>query len=343
MERAGLLYCYNHEEPWKLSALNRERRWACRYHHRLGPGAPCLQIADHILTPPLTRESLACLDLTPHAKAVLEKLKSEVSQHSLEETQRRRREAELKAHIANLERYLGSGDPEREETYWRLIREAKAQLDLMRQKPPTPRATPLDLERVAHFLENIGCEWDRYPSRLRNRLLKLLVDRVELRHDTSRIEATIVWKVGFRQVLRIKRPPTNYSREKLWRQDEDSLLRMLWPSSSPEAIMAAFPRRTWTAVNLRASRLKINREWVRVGFQKGRRWTNEEKVKLKELYCREANVDDIARELQRSRATITSMAHIMGLSSPKELRYRKREPVCESLNIKLFQESSSPN
>jgi hypothetical protein len=117
---------------------------------------------------------------------------------------------------------------------------------------------------------------------------------------------------------------------------------MLWPSSSPESILAAFPGRTWRAIGLRAWRLKINRERVRLGIEKGRRWTNEDKEKLKELYCKEANVEDIARELQRSRATITSMAHIMGLSRPKELRYRRREPIWEPITIKLFQESSSP-
>jgi len=47
--------------------------------------------------------------------------------------------------------------------------------------------------------------------------------------------------------------------------------------------------------------------------------------------------------MQWSRATITSMAHIMGLSRPKELPYRKREPICESLNIKAFHDATLPS
>jgi hypothetical protein len=322
--------------------LNAKKRWACR----CSPGqlleSSCLQIEDHILTAPLTREFLSCLDLTPHAEAVLEKLKAEVSERSLEESQRRRREAELKSRIANLERYLGCEDPEREETYWRLIREARAELNLLKQTRPTPKSTAVDIERVAHFLENLEEEWERYPSRLRNRLLTLLVDRVELRHDPSHIEATIVWKAGLRQVIDIKRPQANFSREKLWQKEEDDLLRMLWPSASREAILAALPGRTWAAINQRASLLKIKRERVRVNARTGRRWTREEKEQLKELYASGVSIEQIARKLQRSEATVKSTAFSMGVARPKELRHRRLEPAWDALNIKVFHESSSP-
>jgi DNA invertase Pin-like site-specific DNA recombinase len=343
MEWAGLLYCYNHEEPKRLSPLNRERRWSCRLVTQPATGASCLQIADHMLTAPLTRAFLDCLDLTPHAEAVLEKLKSEVSQTGVEESQRRRAEAESERRIANLERYLGTcDDSEREETYWRLIREEKVKLELLRRRPAAPRATPLDLEKVAHFLEHLDREWGHYPSRLRNQLIKLLIDRVEVRHDAAHIEATIVWKVGLRQVINISRPATNFAKEKLWRAEEDSLLRMLWPSSSRQAIMAALPGRTWAAISQRAERLGIKREWVRLEAPKGRRWTEEEEEKLRELYPAEASVDNIARKLGRSRVTVINKARTMGLSRPKELRCRRREPAWEPITIKLFQETSSP-
>jgi len=342
MEWAGLLYCYNHAEPRRLSALNAERRWACRSTSQRPVEASCLQIADHLLTPPLTREVLGCLDLTPHAEAVLEKLKSEVRQHGLEETQRRRREAELKAHIANLERYLGSGDPEREETYWRLIREAKAQLDRLRQKPVVSKATQVDLDRVAQFLENLERDWEQYPSRLRNRLLRLLVDRVELRHESCKIRAVVVWKTGFQQVINITRPLANYAREKRWTPEDENLLKMLWPSASRETIEAAFPGRTWVAINQRAERLKVRREWIRTASSVGRGWSREEKERLKELYVTEATIEEIARKLGRSPRTIPTVANAMGLSRPKELRHKRLQPEWEPLNIKVFHDSSSP-
>lgn len=343
MEWSGLLYDCNHEEPWPLSALNTARRWACRYHQRLGPGEPCLQIADHMLTPPLSRKFLECLDLTPHAEAVLEQLKSEVSQQGLDESQRRRQEAAHEKRIANLKGFLGStDDPEREAVYWQLIDEEKAKLDLLKRTPPKPQATPVDLDRVKRFLENLEQEWERYPSRLRNRLIELLVDRVELRHDASWITASIVWRAGFKQMVRIKRSQVRYSREKIWRKEEDDLLRMLWPTASVETIMAAFSGRSWAAMNQKASALKISRARVRADIPKGRRWTREEKDKLKELYIRATSIGDIAAELQRSPLTVTTMASAMGLSRPKELRHRRLEPEYETLNIKLLHESSPP-
>jgi len=343
MEWSGLLYCYNHDEPRRVSALNRVQRWSCRSTLQLGYGDSCLQIADHFLTRPLTRELLRCLDLTPHAGAVLGKLKSEVSQHNLDESQRRRREAEIRKRIADLEQYLGSGKPEREETYWRLIREEEAKLNLLRQQPAKPKATPVDLEKVAQFLENIEGEWDRYPSRLRNRLLKLLVHRVELRHDGYHIEAVIVWKVGFRQIINIRRPAVTFVREKLWRAEENSLLKMLWPSSSREAIMAAFPGRTWPAINKKASDLKLKRQWVRTRFETGPVWTRQDKARLKKLYTGELGISEIARQMGRSESAVVHKACLMGISRPMEFRRRKLDSVWEARNVNVMQALSSPS
>ena len=341
MEWSGLLYCYNHEEPRRLIALNTERRWACDCRSRLEMEPSCLQIADHLLTQPLTREVLSCLDLTPHAQAVLDKLKTEVNECSLEESQRHRREAELKARLANLECCLGSGDPEREETYWRLITEARQQLNSLRQNPIVPKFTVTDIERVVRFLNNLEREWSSYPSRLRNRLLTLLVDRVELRHESRKIEATVIWKAGLRQVISIKRPLANYAREKRWTPQEENLLRMLWPSSSRETLEAAFPERTWVAINQRATKLKISREWVRKGTSTGRGWSAGEKEHLRELYVSETTIEEIAKKLGRSRRTITTVASAMGLSRPKHIRYKKLQPEWHVLNIKLFHEATS--
>jgi len=341
MDWAGLLYCYDYDEPVRLTALNTQRRWACRQTYPLR--STCFETEDHILTTPLTREFLRCLDLTPHAQAVLERLRTEVNERSLEDTQCRAQVAALKTRIVNLERCLGSGDPEREKTYWRLIKEAKAQLDYLSRRPTTVRSTAFDIERVSQFLENLESEWGKYPSRLRNRLLTLLVDRVELRHtSSSQIEATIAWKAGFRQVVIITQPATNFSRDKRWRTEEDSLLHMLWPSSSQQAILAAFPGRTWEAISLRAVRLKIGRKWMRTNKQTGQRWTEADKEHLRQLYAEEKSLKEIARKLGRSEGAVTTMASIMGICRPKELHHRRLEPTWQGMNIKVFQESSSP-
>lgn len=343
MEWSRLLYCYNHDEPRRISPLNRVQRWSCRSTPQLGHSEPCLQIADRFLTPPLTREFLSCLDLTPHAEAVLERMKSEVSQHSLDKSQRRRREAELRKRIADLERYLGSDDPEREQTYWRLIREEKAKLDLLRQKPEAPRATPVDLEKVSQFLENLEGEWERYPSRLRNRLIKLLIDRVELRHAGYDIEATIVWRVGFRQAIHFKRPAVALQKEKLWRPEEDSLLKMLWPSSSLEVIMAALPGRTWASLHNRASTLKLKRQRTRTRVETERPWTKQDIARLRKLYVSVENIGEIARQFGRSEGAVVHRACLIGVSRPMAFRRRKLSPSSEPLRMDVLQSLSLPS
>jgi len=340
MEWAGLLYCYNHDHPRRLSAHSTRGRWACNQYYQLGLEPRCLYIEDHLLTPPLTREFLRCLDLTPHAEAVLERLKSEVNEHSLEEAKRRQRETELKAHIANLEKYLGSGDPEREETYWRLIKEAKMELQFIKQRPAALKSTVMDIEKITQFLENLEGNWVRYPSRLRNYLLILLVDRVELRHDLSHIEATIVWKVGFRQVINIMRPSARFTKEKRWQVEEDNLLGMLWPSSSWEAITAALPERTPAAINQKASRLKLKRQWTRKPPDIAQLWTEEDERQLSELYTKGVGVSEIARRLGRTERAIKGRASLVGISRPKGFYPRKVKAVWEAENIKVMEEST---
>jgi len=342
MEWSGLLYCHNHEAPRKLTAMNHNQRWMCDRSYQMPSEPSCLHIKDYILTSPLTKEFLNCLDLAPHARAVIERIKNEVEERDLEESQRRRRETDLKAHLANLEGYLGSGDPEKEATYWRLIKETREQLELTKKQPKSKKSTILDLERVTQFLENLEDEWQKYPQRLRNKLLTLLIDRVELRHDLSRIEATVVWKVGFKQMIVIKRPSMNAAKDNWWHEDEDDLLRMLWPSSSPETILAAFPKRSWAALNQRASKLKINRDQMRSKYEGGKVWTEAAKDQLRELYQSEPDVAEIAKKLKRSQGAVTTMAAMMGIPRPHEFRHKQVEPEWEIDNMKVLHELSSP-
>ncbi len=336
MEWANLLYCYNHETPLKVAAYNTSRRWACDHSHHLGLGPSCLYVEDHLLTPPLTRAFLDCLDLTPHAQAVLDRLKTEISEHSLEETKRRQRENELKAHVANLEKYLGCGDPVREETYWRLTREARAELQMVRQRPAAPESTVVDIEKVAGFLENLEGNWQKYPGSLRNHLITLLIDRVELRHDRSHIEATIIWKVGFRQIVNIQRPPSPFMREKVWTEEEDNLLRMLWPSSSWETLQATFPGRTQNAIEMRVWKLQIKRQPVPQAHLAARPWTKEEESQLREMYAAGTGIAEIAGKLGRNENAIQAKMARIGLRKPEALRHKRSEPAWEACNFKVM-------
>jgi len=286
---------------------------------------------------------LRTLDLTPHAQAVVERLKDDVERHSLEEGQRKRRESELKARITRLKGYLGTDDPHREETYWQLIEEARAQLELLKEESPPSTATPVDLDRVLSFLEHLDREWPRYPSRMQNRLISLLIDRVELRHDLSSIEATIIWKVGLKQTVNIVRPRENLLRGRLWTEEEQNLLQILWPTATPETIKAAFPEKSWRAIGHKAIHMGIKRPWKKSHLKSGPPWTAEDDKKLRKLYGEESSIHEIARKLGRSEGALMARASKLGVVRPKELRFRKAQPASESININVLQQSSSPS
>ncbi len=296
-----------------------------------------------MLTPPLTREFLRCLDLTYHAQLVLEKLKSEASDYGLEESRWRRQDAELRTRLANLERCLGTpGDPEREETYWRLVQEARAQIKSLGEKPPPSKTTPMDIEQVTEFLENLDSNWKRYPSRLRNRLLIMLIDRVELRHDRGNIEATIVWKAGFRQVVNIQRNQSHFNQEKRWREEETKLLRMLWPSASWEVILAALPERNKSSIAIRAARLRLSRQGMRKSPEKSIVWTQAEIDQMKECYLTKGlSIIEIADRLGRTEQAIEAKISALRFKRPRELRRYKQQPVWEADNFKVMRAVST--
>lgn len=167
------------------------------------------------------------------------------------------------------------------------------------------------------------------------------MDKVELLHDQANIEATVFWKVGFRQRVRIKRPSAHFTKENRWRPEEDKLLAMLWPSSSRDAIAAAFPARAWAAINQRASRLKLKRQWSRTTFETGQLWTEEQEAQLSELYHNGDSTSEIARKLGRTERAVLTRASLLGIHRPKGFYPRKVEPTWKAESINIMQESTS--
>lgn len=104
-----------------------------------------------------------------------------------------------------------------------------------------------DINRVQHFLENLEDEWHKLSSSLRNRLLKLLVDRVEIVHERGHMQATVIWKMGFRQRIDIEWVVGSSAKERRWTSEQDKRLQTLWPTSTKDVLLAAFPERNWKA------------------------------------------------------------------------------------------------
>ncbi|MDP3064420.1 MAG: hypothetical protein Q8O40_14610, partial [Chloroflexota bacterium] len=245
-----------------------------------------------------------------------------------EESRRKRQEAQLRSRLANLESYLGSCDPELEQSYARQIKEVKAEVRALQQKPLPSPATIVDIERVRRFLGNLEGEWGKLSSALRNRLLKLLVERVEVIHDRDHIQATIIWKTGFKQRIDIERPVGNSRRDRHWTNEQDGLLRMLWPTSSKEVLLAALPGRPWGGIKTRAAKLALMRR-VRHYPPQWKPWTSNDDSRLAALYLTQAPIDKIATELGRSTQAVMSRAWLLRVNRPKEVRFARPKLVWE--------------
>lgn len=327
----GLLWCYTHERPTHISGHSSDGTWVCDRDYHNGTGPYCFKIDHRIISEPLTTEFLKSLDLRSYAKDVFDELQTRATTGEVEDTMRKNQETHLRNRLANLESYLGSADPELEDSYRRQIKEAKADLRALQQKPTPAPVSVADISRVQHFLANLQEEWEKLSSGLRNRLLRLLIDHVEILYDPGHIQATVVWKTGFRQWIDINWEVGRSGREWLWTEEQDNLLGRLWQTSTQEELLNAFPGRTMRGITTRASRLGLARN--RHYPSHWRPWTPGDDARLAELYTAQVTIDDIAAELGRSVPSVHSRACMLKISRRKEAQLHQRNPTWEIHNF----------
>jgi hypothetical protein len=338
LEWAGLLWCTNSPEPRLISSHNAESRYVCDRDYQRGTGPICLDCAAHFLDSPLTAVVLKQLDFTPFADQVLTKLETEVAHDKMEALQRRRKEVALEQSIRRWESLLPCCvdtktkhvDRQKEQFYWSKIRAEQSQLEEMRTRPVRKKSVAdTQYSRVRSFLENMPSHWQNFPRTTRNRLLKLIIEKVELHHDGERIDATIVWKTGLRQRILIHRPAATSGREKRWSAEENNVLKMLYPSAAIGILLSAFPRRSYSAISSRASRLRLQRHRQYHPPPKWRPWTNQEDAVLKASYQAGDHLSDIARQLSRTVDAIETRATAKRLSRPSSAKWKRAEATWE--------------
>jgi hypothetical protein len=341
LEYSGILWCCNHPYPEPVSSHCSEGDYRCQRDYFRGQGQICLDITHRFIDEPLTAEVLRQLDFTPYAEQVLAKLEAEAIQEKVEDAGRKRQIAELQRRLDNLRGYFGCGDPEREEEYWKQWKQTKAQLDELEAKPlPQRKVAIADIQQVRDFLSELHSRWATYSATLRNRLLKLLIERVELRHNREKVEATIIWRAGLEQKVTIYRPLPKGSRDKRWIEEEDKLLSMLWPSSSREAVQAALPNRSWKSICCHAHYLKLRRERGYPQPSPQRRWKPEEEARAKAMYEAGVSLADIVAQFGRNRTAILNKACKQGWHRPESAKWQKAQVTWVTDDLKVLQSAS---
>jgi len=349
MEWDGLLQCMNGPEPRHISAHSAEGRYVCDRDYHIGQGRVCLDIEGRFIDEPLATTVLREIELSPLAEEILAKMESDASQGKLEQARYNQQIANAEQEVKNweglLQQYVAGEsstvDKREVDFFWGRRREALERLNELKSKPmPEAATTPADFAKVKEFLIGLRGNWHNYTPGLRNRLLKLLVERVEI-HGDYQIEANIIWKSGFQQKITIHRPQARSRRERRWRTDEDNLLRILYPSSSQEAIEAALSDRSWSGITGRALRLKLRRRRQYHAPRDWRRWTRGEDERLKLAYEAGTSLGDIANAFNRSVNSIETRAAAKDLNRPRSARSLKRQVTWMVHDLVPLQRQSS--
>jgi DNA invertase Pin-like site-specific DNA recombinase len=268
LEWTGLIYCCNHEEARRVTSHTAGSYYSCELDYKYAKGPSCLYISARFLDEPLSRTVVGQLELDPCIEDIISRLEGDASRQRLDEVRDRQQTSRLERQVNNLKALLpccvdeatGRVDRKKEAYYWEQIREADKQLQELRKRPRVSSALAApDYAKLRAFLRALPAKWADYSRSSRNRLLKALIDRVELKGQGD-IEATVYWKAGFRQMVIIHRNRSWGAKERLWTDAEDAMLERLFRSSPKEALMAALPRRSWKAIAQKATRLGLTRQ-----------------------------------------------------------------------------------
>lgn len=344
---AGLLWCRDHPEEHRVSVDNAERRYVCQQDYQQAQGPICFDKPADLIDTPVLETVFRRLDFTFCVEGVLTKLENELAEGKADEKGLGRRKAELNRKLANLEGQLadiGPKEKEKLEVQWRLINQTRSDLESLKQQRMTqPRITSIDLASVRNFLANLPKYWTALSATTRNRFLKILLEKETVSHDREHLYITVHWRSGLRQKVVVCTDMTP-RRDKAWRIEEVELIRLLWHSSSKDALLAAFPGRTWKGIEETANRLGLRRQRSYRPPERWKRWSQEEDAKLAELRSGGVPVSDIAVQLGRSIDAVETRASERRLQRPPAPRMTRERFTWyeESPTLQPLQEPSIP-
>jgi peptidyl-tRNA hydrolase len=178
---------------------------------------------------------------------------------------------------------------------------------------------------------------------VRNRLFKLIIEKVELRHDTKTIYATLYWKTGFCQRVIIQRAKATSMQGSLWTEQENKLLEKVWREGSLKAVMEALSERTLLAIRNRARRLGLKRQRKTNSARTRRRWTEAEEAQAQELCEAGTPLAEISITLNRTQAAVIQRATAKKWHVPSQA-VRKKRPVIWRMadqDFKVLEEAPS--
>lgn len=292
-----------------------------------------LDIAHQLLDEPVVNTVLKALDISQYANEVIADLEEGLTSGASYKKQQRTRKKELEEHLSSLQWQLADlkpGQEDRREIYWRMINETQEELNRVNKELAKPIKTLFsneEIQQVRRLLNNPREIFCKMTPTLQNQLLKTLLKEVVITQnekDTSKLHAHIFWNSGIEQEVYIIRPKTNRE-DARWTEEEDEMVKLLYPSVQKEAVLAALPNRSWGAISGRAHYLGLSRDSGEKPGGKYKKWTKEDEELLATLYQSDMLSSEIVKRFGRSVDAIQAKAAQMSISRAKGSRFKKAE------------------
>jgi DNA invertase Pin-like site-specific DNA recombinase len=317
---AGLLYCGNHYSSKCMTYSNHPNPTRSNYRCLDNTIEPiCTSIAAHILDAPISEAVVSQLTEPGVSGRMLDKLTSEYHQAKVLAASYRREMKRLEAEVDNLRGNLALAilPPSELQLLSKEIQNRLARIRELADLESQPIGAAVgrmmpgqkDIAKVKAFLDKLSSEWESQPNGLKNALLRLLLDRVTIWHNTETIRVELTWRVGAKQELLIHRA---YKKWRKWTEDELKIMRECYETASQDELLALLPGRTWRAIAEQGIRLGLFRNSLsgQPGHKdKGRGYTPEEDELVRRYYAREIELEAIGRSLY----SVSNRAKVLGL------------------------------
>ncbi|MCW5848971.1 MAG: recombinase family protein [Anaerolineae bacterium] len=332
-----LLYCDNHDgELFYISPASHDGprgpvQYTCTttFYNQIDDTS-CFASADYVIEDPIRELVISRCELAQYAEPVLSYLETELEENKSRADSYKRDYARLTAQIERLKHDLDFVDtPFQRKAIWEEIEAKTSQREALShvENHPVGRViSAADVQNVRACLARIKDRWDSFPNDIKNEFLRLVLQKIILRHDEYTITARVIWQTGREDRIRIWRPRPNATN--VWTAEEDAIIREHYPSTPQEEVLKLLDGRTWLAIKHRARGLGVCRERkavrYRVAYPNSRKpWTAEDDALLKRYYEGEISKAECMTTLARSWGAVLRRGESMGLEWKPRHAFRK--------------------
>lgn len=257
---AGLLYCCHHNPPRRLIASNaviaKERGYHCWNDSE---EKSCLNITARVFDIALSELVISQCSFSQYADEVLQSLTDEYQQEKSKAAAHKREYQRIMSEIDNLKANLArTRTPAQVDMLLEMIDAKVKETERMSRADGHPIGRALssaEIKTVRNFLKNLSSGWAKMSDEIKHNFLSLLIERVDFVYTFSEILARVMWRTGLRQAILIERPFADRCRR--WTEEENNLLREIYPTSPLLEIVVRFPHRSIHALRKQAQNLGI--------------------------------------------------------------------------------------